>query len=314
MNNILFAAQAVCAVSLPFQKLLLAYSPPLFLAGFRMILAGLISLAYALWCNPNVLRISTDQWRCYASGIISGGYIKYVLKMWAVSQVPVARVALLCSFSPFATAAFSYTNIKERLTLPQLLGMFIGCLGVVIVLCKPSELPQHWMIWLPCSIADLAIIGAVLAHCHGMMVTRTAIKQFEHTPSVVTGIRMLGGGILVMTTAVLLEGFNPVTQWLPFLLGVTALVLVSNILGHWLYLIAYRYYSPTFISLSDGLSPLLVAAYGWLLLGEPITLRYCFAALVVIAGLGLFNYHERVIVGSRRLKEMVPLYLKSYFY
>lgn len=312
--NILFAAQAVCAISLPFQKLLLAYSPPLFLTGCRMIVAGVISLCYARLFTPESLQISGEQWRCYASGIVSGGYLKYVLKMWAISVVPVARVALLCTFSPFGTAAFSYARINERLTFLQIIGMVIGCAGIFVVMCNPSDLPTNWITWLPCSIADLAILGAVLAHCHGMMVTRTAIKVFEHSPSVVTGIRMLGGGIMVMITACIVEGVNPVTQWLPFLGGVVALVLISNIIGHYLYLIAYRHYPPTFISLSDGLSPILVAVYGWLLLGEPITLRYTIAAVIVMTGLAVYHYHERVVLFFSQLRTTIPYYFKSYFY
>lgn len=290
---ILLFAQAICALSLPLQKIVLNYSAPLFLAGFRMVLAGTISLTYARFAYPE-LHINSTQLKCYFRGILSGGYIKYVLKAWAVSIIPANRVALLCSVSPFCTVLFSYHWAQERVTLVQLMGMAIGWLGIFFILCDSIVVTTYWLSWLPYSCADFAILAAVVAHCHGSMITRTAIKEFEHAPSVVSGIRMLGGGILVLFTSLLIEGLNPVSQWLPFLAGVLFLVIISNLIGHWLYVASYHYYSPTLISFSDSFSPFFVSLFSWFLIAQAITISYLVSTLIVSIGLSLFYYHEQI--------------------
>jgi drug/metabolite transporter (DMT)-like permease len=296
----LFMAQTVCAFSLPLQKYLLAYSAPLFLTGIRMCVAGIILLIYSVWSGFQWRAISKEQWRIYIIGILSGGYLKYVLKMWAIAFVPVGRVALLCTLSPFCTASFSYVSFSEQLSLVQWLGMSIGSIGIFLTMYDPLYLSQSFFSFLPCCLADSAIFGAVIAHCFGMISTRTAIKEFNHPSTVVSSVRMIGGGVLVLLTSVLIEGWLPVYQWAPFIGGLLAIVCISNIAGHQLYLLSYRYYSPTFISLTDGMSPLLVAFYGWFLLSEPITMRYCISAFIIMMGLALFYYHKVISTFYKR--------------
>ena len=138
---------------------------------------------------------------------------------------------------------------------------------------------------------ELAIIAGVFAHCYGLIVSRTLVREHEHPASLTNGVRMLGGGILALITAFFVE---PLTISHPeqFWGWLAILILVSNIICHNIYLRLLKRYTVTFISFADFLSPLFVALYSWAFLHEAITWHYFASGIIVCIGLHLFYRDE----------------------
>ncbi len=283
---------ALFGSSIPISKVLLNFSTPIFLAGIRMVVAGVLLLGYKYLRTYTDLYINKKHLWLYLQIIVVGVYLKYVLRYWSLNYMSSGKLAFLLNIGPFVAALFSYYAFNERLSLKQWLGLIIGFVGIIPMLLTTSTAEQLLGEIAFISWPELILFIAVACHCYGMIVSRKLIKDNNHSPVMVNGVRMLGGGLLALPTAFLIEGVAPVNN-IPLFVGwLAVLILVSNIICHNLYLNLLKYYTVTFISLTDFLSPLFSALYGWLFLHEVITWHYYVSGIIIFLGLYLFYQDE----------------------
>ena len=77
-------------------------------------------------------------------------------------------------------------------------------------------------------------------------------------------------------------------------LGLLSLVIfISSIVSYAVYLWLLKYYSATFLSLSDFLRTIFATAYGCFFLHEALTFSFFISALMIFTGLILF-YREEI--------------------
>ncbi len=108
----------------------------------------------------------------------------------------------------------------------------------------------------------------------------------------VNGICMTAGGFLALVTSFFTEEFMPVTNILPFVGLLAAVILISNLVCHNLYGYLLRKYTATFLSFAGFMGPLFAAFYGWLLMNEAITWHFYISSVIVFFGLFLFYQDE----------------------
>ena len=286
------ALYALFGTSLPMSKILLVYSPPIFLAGIRLFVAGLILLAFNHF-RQKWFKIDRQVLCDYSQIIIFGVYLKYVLRYWALDYMTATKMAFLLNSSPFMAATFSYIAFKERLTYKQWAGILIGFIGLIPILITTSKIEESFGDFLIFSWPEIVIFIAVAAHCYGMIISRKLIRDQGHSVSLTNGLRMFGGGVLALITSYIFEYDMPVTNIGVFTGWLMLLVLVSNIICHNLSLALLKRYTVTFVSFSEFLAPLFTALYSWLFLGECINPYYYFSSVfIVFIGLYLFYQDE----------------------
>jgi len=283
---------ALFGSSIPISKVLLNFSTPIFLAGIRMVVAGVLLLGYKYLRAYTDLYINKKHLWLYLQIIVVGVYLKYVLRYWSLNYMSSGKLAFLLNIGPFVAALFSYYAFNERLSFKQWLGLIIGFVGIIPMLLTTSTAEQLLGEIAFISWPELVLFIAVACHCYGMIVSRKLIKDNNHSPVMVNGVRMLGGGLLALPTAFIIEGFMPVNNVPLFIGWLAVLILISNIICHNLYLNLLKYYTVTFISLTDCLSPLFSALYGWLFLHEVITWHYYVSGIIIFLGLYLFYQDE----------------------
>lgn len=295
---LLIALQALWATSIPISKILLNFAPPILVTGIRMTLAGTLLLALQYLFKKPGFTIQKKQWWLYAQIIFFGIYLKYILRNWGLVYLSTTKMAFMLNITPFLVALFSYWAFKERLSGQQWVGLMLGFLGLIPILCLscPGQM-AHKNIFL-FSWAELAILAEIAAHSYALILTRKLVKDAGHGASLTNGIRMLGGGILALITALMIEDCTAITQHVPFYGWLAALIIISNIICHNAYIHLLKRYSATFLSFTDFLSPLFVAFYGWLFLHETISWHYYVASITVFIGLYLFYRQELVASAS----------------
>jgi drug/metabolite transporter (DMT)-like permease len=286
--------QALWASSIPMGKVLVSMCSPIFLTGIRMFIAGVLLLGYKYWFTQERFSMQQRHLWYYAQIIFFGIYVKYILRYWGLAHMPSSKMAFLVNVSPFCVALFSYIAFRERLSIKKWMGLVLGFLGIVPILITTSAAEKLVGEFFFFSWAEIAILTEVAAHSYALVVMRMMVRDNGYSSGMANGIRMFGGGVLALLTSLAVETGAPVhaTNINSFIIWLTILIIVSNIVCHNLYIYLLKYYSATFLSLTDFLSPLFVALYGSFFLQETITWHYGISAFIVLCGMYLFYQEE----------------------
>jgi len=291
---LIIALYGLFGSSFVFGKMLLKYASPLFITGVRFSLGGLILLTYQYWHPSQHFKFRLKHMWYYAQMVILGILVTYVLRFWALSDLPAAKTNFLYNLSPFMSSLFSYFMFNEKMTNKKWLGLAIGCSGLLPVLISSSAAEDvvggiTFLSW-----PEIAIIVSVATHTYSWILMRKLVKEKSYSPMMVNGIVMTAGGLFALALSFITEGFSPVAAANigKFTLTLAAIIGISNIICYNLYGYLLRQYTATFLSFAGFLGPLFTALYGWILLGEKVTWHFYLSSIIVFIGLYLFYQEE----------------------
>lgn len=278
-------------------KWALSVSSPLFLTGFRMLLAGVLISSYVFWKKRGKIRLTTKQIFSFCLIGVLSIYLTNALEFWGLQHLSAAKTCFIYSLSPFFAAFFSYLHFGEKMNPKKWLGMAIGFLGFFPVLAYQTgseNLLQNFGIF---SLAELAIIGAALFSVYGWVLLRVFLKEDENaSPLTINGFSMLIGGALSLIHSFFTENWNPVpvdgNHVSIFLQSTLLMTLISNILCYNLHGFLLKKYSATFLSFMGLLSPIFASVISWLFLNEPISPIIFGSTAVISVGLWLVYREE----------------------
>lgn len=285
--------------------MLLKLTSPIFLTGIRMFIAGFVMLVYNYFFTEASFKLRKQHIWYYAQIIICGIYLRYILRYWGLSYVSIAKLSFLESTMPLFVALFSFFAFKERLSLKKWLGFLLGFLGLVPILLTstPAEKLVGELFFF--SWPELAICASVILYAYSMLVMRWLVRDNDYSASMSNGIRMFGGGLLALLTSFAFEGYFPVTDTMQFINLLTVLIILGNVICHNLYIHLLKYYSVTFMSLTEFLCPIFGVCYGYFFFGEGITWHYLIAGALIFSGLYLFYQDELQTITKQKQNETI---------
>lgn len=287
----IIALHALFGTSIPISKKLLSFTSPVLLTGLRMTIAGSILMLFNMIWQKKAVGMQRKLWSYYAQIILIGVYFRYILRYWGLQHMPAVKMGFLVNSTPFVAAIFSYIFFNELLTRKQWIGLTLGFLGYVPILLTTSSSEQKFGEMFFISWPEIAIFASVIAYCYYMTISRRLIRDHNHSASLTNGIRMFGGGFLALLTAFAVEPIA-ISNVGEFTVWLAVLIVISNIICHNFCLHLLKYYSITFLSFTDFLSPIFTGIYSWYFLKETITWNYFAGAAVIIFGLYLFYQDE----------------------
>ncbi len=301
---LVFILYALLASTFIFSVEAVSYSEPLFLIGFRMIIAGGLLLGWQFFSDRRALIIPKREWGIFLKVSLFHIYFAFILDFWSLQYLTALKANVIYATTPFVTALLSFIILKERLRAVQLVGMLIGTLSIVPVClisnAKTCEVFGGQTFGL---LPEIALLGAVVSSSYAWFIVKKLMDR-GYGLLVINGIAMLVGGVLSMATWVLkgsVFGFvSPVTDWPWFLIWIFALIIAANILFYNLYGWLLKSYSLTFIALAGFLSPSFGVLYEWLFMGGNITWHYLVSVSLVALGLYIFysgelKSHQKVV-------------------
>lgn len=267
----------------------LAFSPPVFLTGFRMFLAGMLLLGYLVIAKRSSFQLKMKQWGfLFILGFFSV-YLTNILEFWGLQYLSAAKASFIYSLSPFFSALFSYIHFGEKMNRRKWLGLGIGFVGFVPVLLLQTGSEDLLSVWKFLSLPSLALMGAALAGVYGWVLLRLAVKQSDISPFMANGTSMFLGGAMALVHSFFVDSWNPIPIAQGHVYDVTKIVLIltflSNIVCYNLYGMMLKRYTATFLSFMGLLSPIFASLTGWVLLGEPISWTIFCSTAVVSMGL-----------------------------
>ena len=270
-------------------KMALQYSPPLFLTGARMALAGVVILGYLALTKRSSFRLTRHQWLSISLLALFSIYLTNALEFWALQYLSAAKGCFIYSLSPFFAAFFSYIHFKEKITARKAAGLSLGSLAIIPVLISQTGAENLLGAFSLFSWPSLAMIGAVLCSVYGWVLLRLVVKDQMISPLMANGSSMMIGAIFAFLHSFFVEPWAPLpvvaSHVLPFFGWTLLMAFISNILCYNLYGLMLKKFTATFLSFVGLLSPIFASLHGWIFLGEPISGLIFLSTALVCLGL-----------------------------
>ncbi len=277
-------------------KIALEHSPPLFLTATRMLLAGILLMAFMAIKDRSSFKITLKQFLSFSILALFSIYLTNALEFWSLQHLTAAKTCFIYSLSPFFAALFSYLHFGEKMNGRKWLGMGIGFAGIIPVLAiqKGSNELLSGLLYL--SWPELAMMAASICTVYGWILLRLIVKDSKISPVMANGASMLIGGCFALFHSYLFESWNPLpvsaTSFSPFLKGLLMMTLISNIICYNIYGMMLKKFTATFLSFMGVLSPIFASFISWIFLKEPISPVIFVSTGIVSIGLWLIYSAE----------------------
>lgn len=273
-------------------KLMVLHAKPLFAVGLRMLAGGTILLVWSFTRTSPRCAPSKNDFPFYIQLTIFSALLPYVLRLWALQEISIAKASLLFNTAPFFTAVFGFLFLKERLNFIQFFGLCIGFLGTIPILLTSSSVEDAFS-WNFISIYELSIIAATASMSYGFIVTQKLVIHRKCPVFLANGIATFSAGCISLGSSFVFEA-NPIkTSLKAFLFIMTIQLIISNLICSNLQASLFKKYSPTFISLAGFLSPLFASIYGYLLFGERLSWHFFASFFTTLIGIAFYSWGTR---------------------
>jgi drug/metabolite transporter (DMT)-like permease len=246
-------------------------------AESRALCASLFLLPWVIGYARLSLAPRT-HWRDYLAIGLANNVLPFICFAWAATVLPAGYMAVINGTVPLWTALFSAWMLHERLGAARLAGFLLGILGVgLIVNLGPLELSP-----LIVAAALASLVGAALWGWAGVMIK----QRYGRLPPMA-----LAAGSVAFAAIIMLPLWTqapPLAAWTPAATAsMIALGLFCTGFAYVPFFTLIRDIGPS-RTLSVGMIvPLLGIFWGWLVLGEAVTLGMLAGAALVLIALAL---------------------------
>jgi probable blue pigment (indigoidine) exporter len=261
----------------------LLHFPPVLFAAFRYDLAAILLLAYVYLTADAWRPRGRTEWTEVAIGAVFLIAAYHAFLFAGQQHTTAATAAIIVSLTPVLTAGFSRVFVPEySLTPIGVVGLLFGVAGVVVI-ARPD----------PADVlsSDVVATGLIFCAASAMALGSVLSRRIESSLPTLTmqAWAMLGGAILMHVASASMGEPIDTGGWMhPQALGSLAfLVLVSSVLGFFLYFSLLEALGPVELNMVSYVAPAIAAVVGWLYLGERIYPSTVFGFVLIAVGFAL---------------------------
>lgn len=249
---------------------------PLWLAESRVSLAFLILLALAL--SRGAIPAWRERWRDFLVIGIVNSALPFALFCFAGQYIAASTAAILNATSPFFGALVSAIWLKDPLPPSKIAGMSLGLVGVVLLVgWRPEPLTRLAL------IAVFACLAASL--CYGVA-SVYAKARMTGVPSYSTALYSQLAAAAVLAPALPFAPMQGVIT-ATVVASIVALAIGSTAIAYLLYFRLIANIGPARALSVTFLIPLFGVLWGYLFLGEPLTISMMLGGSLILGGTGL---------------------------
>ena len=255
--------------------------PPLFVAGFRHMIAG--GLLFG-WCWWRGLRPFRQQW--FASIVLAVLFflIGHGTLHWAQQTLPSGLAALLIATEPIFVAIILIATRRARFTRSLLIGLLLGVFGVALIIGADVRGGRLEI------LSSFAVLIGSASWSLGMVYSRSAALHPD--PRMAAAMSLLAGaGMLLLGGIATGEAasLNVAAVSMKSLLALGYLAVAGSLVAYSAYFWLLNRFPPTLIATHTYVNPLVALVLGWAIAGEILTVRFVFGGLIVIAAIALVS-------------------------
>ena len=225
-------------------------------------------------------------WQAYAS-VALGIYGAMLLVYWGAQRIPSGWISVLFGLTPLITGLLARRLLNERaLSGWRLVGILLGLAGLVVVFAGGLALG-------PGAVPGLvAVLCAVSLHSLSSVLTKRVGCEAH-------GLVLTTGGLLLALPCYYLTWWLSGARWpaaIPLRPGFSILYLgiVATAGGFSLFYLVLRHLSATRVAMLTLITPVTALWLGWLLNGEPIGWSILVGTALILLGLLVFEFGERM--------------------
>jgi drug/metabolite transporter (DMT)-like permease len=269
-------------------KLALPDIPPLMMATFRSTGALGMVLLVAWVRGINIFKRDGTLAAGLFAGVLFG--FEFVVVYQGLMWTTATRAVVFLYVAPFVVAFGSARLLGERLGPPQWGGLALSFVGVALAMGVPQV-----------GVDSRVLMGDVLVAIGGVLWAATTIvvkvTPLLRVPAEKTLAYQLAVSIPILGVGSLALG-EEITR-VPGPIAVMSLIYQAFWVVGLTYLVWFmlvRTFSASKLAAFTFITPLFGVAAGYFVMHDPLTLAFCGAAVLVIAGLILVNRPSRAVI------------------
>lgn len=206
----------------------------------------------------------------------------------AQGKLPVGLMAVIMAFTPIFTYMLSLAFRVEKLVAVRVAGVIAGIGGALMIVLPKSSLPDP-------SLAIWVLVGFCVPLMHG---SAYVLLSEKHRPPGSTSLGIAAGtlyatSIMSLALALAMGQFQFLAP--PFTRGELALMLHFTLAGLNFYAVfeLIRIAGPTYMSQASSMAVGFGVLFGYLLLGETLSLWLWGAIGLILVGIGLVSMRQK---------------------
>lgn len=260
---------------------------PITLVAFRLLFGALGLLAVAAVKRP---AFPSDRriWMALVVLGITNTALPFVLISWGEQFIDSAVASILNGTVPLFTVVIAHLFLRDdRITIPRVLGLAFGFLGVVVVMGRdlgPERLRGSL-------IGQGAVLVAAVLYAISSVFARRQLRQVD--PIVQAFVPLLAAGCLAWLAAPIVERPFHLPELPITWLALAWLGLLGSCLAYLLYFRLIHSVGPTRATMVTYLFPIVGIILGVVFLKERADWHLAVGGVLVALGMGVVNWRPR---------------------
>ncbi|MCP4706339.1 MAG: EamA family transporter [candidate division Zixibacteria bacterium] len=252
-------------------------APPLWSAGIRFLIAGLILILINWFRKISYPKSSKEIFRIALPGLIIYAF-PYMMVYHAEQYISSALTAVLFASFPFFIAGFSFFMLKtEKPNIYSWLGLVVGFIGIIVVFYDSLI------------ISEFVFLGAVLivlasaVSAMGTMVIRVYYNDKDATMMLCHQI--LAGALVTIMAALLFEPISAFKITFRSIGALLYLAIFGSVVAFTGYYWLLKKMKVISLALIAFITPVIAIGLGYLLLSETFSAYTAFGSVLILSGI-----------------------------
>ncbi|MEM9001562.1 MAG: EamA family transporter [Bacteroidota bacterium] len=291
-----FAIYVIWGSTYLLNKIAVSEIPPFFLAGIRFVSAGALIFCIVKLSGKSIVITKKQFLNTTFLGFLFLSFGNGVV-VWALKFVDSNFAALEISAQPLVILLMMRLLQGKKIQPMSLLGVFLGMLGIYLLVSQKNILEQENAI-----LGMFMIFAAMLSWAYGsLFVTKADLPKNYF---VNTGYQMLTGGVMLFVLSLVFQepwslpkDWSAATQW-----SMVLLVIFGSIVAFTSFNFLLKIVSPEKVATNTYVNPIVAMFLGWSFLKEQITLQSIVAAVILLTGVYFINTKKKLPLLARFIR------------
>lgn len=259
--------------------------PPFLFSAIRQVVAGGVLLA-GLWLTGNLSVRRGDLLHQSVPGILMLALGNGVVG-WCERYISSGLAALILSLIPVFVVLINYASGLDRRRPHRLIigGLFLGCLGIVLIFrdnLKDLARPEYFL-------GMVIAFGACLAWAAGSVYAKHKTSPASHVLQN-AALQLFSGGLALLPLSLFLDDYSELKAvTAPSIWALVYLIVFGSIVGYSCFVYALKHLPIGVTSLYAYINPFIAILLGFFFLQEPLTGITFLALTAALSGVYCIN-------------------------